>query len=1124
MTHSSNPEPTTNPAAASVPVSTPISLAASASTFVDGQERETLLDAYYQEVKQLILSRQTPIVGLLPASTAITVHGDYTDAWVRDNVYSILAVWGLALAYRKIDEGDRGRAYELEHSVIKLMRGLLVSMMRQAPKIEKFKETQAPLDALHAKYHSHTGEPVVGDAEWGHLQLDATSLFLLMLAQMTTSGLSIVHTLDEVDFVQNLVYYIGRTYRTPDYGIWERGNKTNHGKPELNASSVGMAKAALEAMSGLNLFGMRGGPNSVIYVLPDEIARARITLESLLPRESGSKEVDGALLSVIGFPAFAIEDAALVDKTRDKIISKLQGRYGCKRFLRDGHQTVIEDVSRLHYEPGELQQFEHIECEWPLFFTYLLLDAIFRGDRAAAKDYRTRLDQLVVKDGGFGLLPELYYVPEQCIEAERNHPSSQARLPNENVPLVWAQSLYLLGRMLQDDLISIGDIDPLGQHQRLGVDRGHGQVKRRRPLVQVALLAEDEALQAELACYGIATQTPQQLEAVEVRSASDLAALYTQIGKNEALRITGRPERRLRSLTTSRFFQIRGARVVFLPAFLDSQQFYLTLDYHFLVAQIKGELAYIYRHWYSLGRPTVTLLLTQGMFAMGQTDNIEDSPVLGLMQQLRDGKCDGTPVCLGTLHQLLLTAKTERIAPSHTFQFSSDSVQRVKKPSQYLQCDPGRTGPLSQLQEFSLERETDVSALIRFLRQSVNLYEQIELLENLMRLKGLRFDTKLNGPQVVVTVQMLLNEVYERAAQLELWTVIRRAAGLLGKVDIALSDAVTDIVIRQKQIAVGKSYSRASLITEPTSHEDVMAKIKEFCGEDVRDRPLTQELLIYLSVLIKTNPALFDGLLTLRVGYLILLITSAIAEEQELSQDEAYETLMQLSPFDVKSRLQQVLEGYGGFNQTLFKRESLHLRQRGDQQVGIQWAILPASVASESDSEPEPFSGSWRKQRQRDGALNAVPKDFYPNVWQILHHCKGVVIGDKLERRNRLDSKLMLSDTTPEEKDFALRVEHLLNKIQAPEYRQLTVEALAEVAAIVTQNEELQLEDNIVLDVLVGHAVRLSWLDGHPDQDHRYHEEKANAWQAFYEMSPRTCAQYTAKALQFLTELGTGSR
>ena len=186
------------------------------------------LNAYYSQVKTLILARQHPVSGLLPASTAVTTHGDYTDAWVRDNVYSILAVWGLALAYRKIDE-NQGRTYELQQSVIKLMRGLLFAMMQQADKVEQFKDAQEPLAALHAKYDTATGSTVVGDDEWGHLQIDATSVFLLMLAQMTASGLQIVFTLDEVNFIQNLVYYVARAYRTPDYGIWERGNKLNHG-------------------------------------------------------------------------------------------------------------------------------------------------------------------------------------------------------------------------------------------------------------------------------------------------------------------------------------------------------------------------------------------------------------------------------------------------------------------------------------------------------------------------------------------------------------------------------------------------------------------------------------------------------------------------------------------------------------------------------------------------------------------------------------------------------------------------------------------------------------------------------------------------------------------------------
>ncbi len=1067
-------------------------------TTTSGLPKKSLND-YYNEIQQVILCRQHPLTGLLPASTDINSHGDYTDAWVRDNVYSILAVWGLALAYRKIDEHN-GRTYELEHSIIKLMRGLMTSMMRQAEKVERFKRTQLPLDSLHAKYSTQTGEAVVGDDEWGHLQIDATSIYLLMLAQMTTSGLQIVYTLDEVSFVQNLVYYIGRAYRTPDYGIWERGNKINHGKPELNASSIGMAKAALEAMNGINLFGVKGGQASVVHVLPDEVARARITLESLLPRESGSKEVDASVLSVIGFPAFAIENPELVARTREKISQLLQGTYGCKRFLRDGHQTVIEDVTRLHYEPWELKKFEHIECEWPLFFTYLLLDALFSGDGEQAAHYRHRLNQLTVDKNGFPLLPELYYLPEEHLQAEREAPHSQPRQPNQNIPLVWAQSLFLLGQLLQDGYIALGDIDPMGRHLRMG--------DRPPSLVQIALLAEDTDLKTQLATYGIDTQTLEQLEPIQVHKPRELSRIYAQIGKNEKLQLTGRPVRRLRSLTTSRIFRIRGNTLVFLPSFLDPQQFYLTVDYHLLVAQIQGELAYISTHWKDLGRPTVTLMLTHAMFESRQVGSIEDSPLLALIKQLRDGDCDSIPVRLGYLNQFLLTAKTEHVDQVCDLQLSEPAIDHLAHRKRFLNIQLKKTGPLSSTQEFLLECETNIALLLKSLRESCNLYEQIELLEALTRLKSLAFDTGLGGPTEKVTVEMLLNEVYESAIQSERWTVIRRAAGLLDKVDISLSDAVTDILVRQKQLTVGKSYSRASLITEPMSHDEIMDKIKTFCGEDVRDRPLTQEILIYLSVLIKTDPELFDSLLTLRIGYLILLITGEIADERHLSPDEAYEFLMELSPFEIKTRLKQVLQGYAGLNQTLFKKESLVAKQRN-----IQWVVLPKAETTEPP-------GGWWKQRQRDGSLNVVPPNFHTQVWTVLQHCRGIVIGDKLERRNRLDSHLILSEMTPGEKNFALRVEHLLNKIQAPEYRQVNVEALRELATITEQNPDLIYEGNIVLDVLVGHAVRLAWLEKHPEQAQSYDNHKADAWAAFYGTSPYECATYIAKALQFLTQLG----
>ena len=126
---------------------------------------------------------------------------------------------------------------------------------------------------------------------------------------------------------------------------------------------------------------------------------------------------------------------------------------------------MLEDHKRLHYEPGELQQFEHIESEWPLFFTYLLIDAGLEGDDDAASSWRDRLDALMQQRDGLQLLPELYAVPADAIDAERLQPHSQPRLPNENLPLVWAQSLYLVGVLLHEGHVGADDIDPLGRRQ-----------------------------------------------------------------------------------------------------------------------------------------------------------------------------------------------------------------------------------------------------------------------------------------------------------------------------------------------------------------------------------------------------------------------------------------------------------------------------------------------------------------------------------------------------------------------------------------------------------------------------------------------------------------------------------
>jgi phosphorylase kinase alpha/beta subunit len=277
-----------------------------------------------------------------------------------------------------------------------------------------------------------------------------------------------------------------------------------------------------------------------------------------LPRESSSKEIDAALLSVISFPAFAVEDIALIDRTRNDILKKLGGKYGCKRFLRDGHQTVVEDTRRLHYEPHELNIFEGIECEWPLFFTYLILDGLFLGDKARADTYSCLLSNILVDSEAHRLeeskshlrlnigcgefsnrflpgpkihyVPELYIVPRESLDLEKNNPGSQIRVPNENIPLVWAQSLFILGELIRDDLLTPGDLDPLGR--RLIPEMRQNE---RDVVVQVVLLSESVELQKKLATFGLETQCMEGCAPITISQPAALRDAFTVLGEDRKL-------------------------------------------------------------------------------------------------------------------------------------------------------------------------------------------------------------------------------------------------------------------------------------------------------------------------------------------------------------------------------------------------------------------------------------------------------------------------------------------------------------------------------------------------------------------------------------------------------------
>uniref|UniRef100_A0A8C3B5M3 Phosphorylase b kinase regulatory subunit n=1 Tax=Cairina moschata TaxID=8855 RepID=A0A8C3B5M3_CAIMO len=1134
------------------------------------------LDGYGRLVQQTILRHQDAVTGLLPASA------DHRDAWVRDNVYSVLAVWGLGLAYRKNADRDedKAKAYELEQSVVKLMRGLLQCMMRQVDKVEAFKYSQSTRDCLHAKYNTHTCATVVGDHEWGHLQLDATSLYLLMLAQMTASGLHIIHSLDEVNFIQNLVFYIEAAYKTADFGIWERGDKTNQGITELNASSVGMAKAALEALDELDLFGAKGGPQSVIRVLSDEVQHCQSILHSMLPRASTSKEVDASVLSVISYPAFAVEDSELVEITKQEIITKLQGRYGCCRFLRDGYRTPKEDPNRPYYEPAELKLFENIECEWPLFWTYLIIDGLFSGNMEQVQEYREALEGVLIKGkNGVRLLPELYSVPPDKVDEEYRNPHTVDRIPMGKLPLMWGQSLYILGCLMAEGFLAPGEIDPL--------NRRFATVPKPDVVVQVCILAETEGIKAVLRKEGIDVETVADVYPIRVQPARILSHIYARLGRNKQMCLTGRPYRHMGVLGTSKLYNIRKNIFTFTPQFIDQQQFYLALDNKMIVEMLRTDLSYLCSRWRMTGRPTITFPISQTM--LDETGSSVHPAVLATLRKLQDGYFGGARIQTGKLSEFLTTSCRTHLSfmdpgpegkvfangyelgigsfeeldpeewlhglqlaedadtfdevaqyldhllqrtvpqanlpptaqrgglsrfraavhttrdlmslaskakdlhvqnvgmyvPSKIFQASQQSVKLLSSPHQHEQ--EGKSHTLHA--EMNLPRDeagnVDCKALVDQLRICPTLQEQADILYMLHILKGPEWHTGLEsepGP----TVKELLTELYVRVGATRQWALIRYISGILKKKVEALDEACTDLLSHQKHLTVGlPPEPREKTISAPIPYEELVHLIDEASEKNLSVSILTQEIMVYLAMYMRTQPALFAEMFRIRIGLIIQVMATELAHSLRCSAGEATENLMNLSPSDMKSLLFHILSGkefgveksvrsvdssvttaisiceVGAVGATKPERAGIvRLKSEIKQPISLQSGDgdLMSSLSTghsellgkgsfssmlEDQSGKDSRQGQWKRRRRLDGALNRVPMGFYQKVWKILQKCHGLSV----------EGFVLPSSTTremtPGEIKFAVHVETVLNRVPQPEYRQLLVEAILVLTMLV---------------------------------------------------------------------------
>ncbi|NXS00443.1 KPBB kinase, partial [Oxylabes madagascariensis] len=1038
-------------------------------------EGETLWDKlnhYYRIVKSTLLLYQSPTTGLFPTKT----FGNDQKAKVHDSLYCAACAWALALAYRRIDD-DKGRTHELEHSAIKCMRGILYCYMRQADKVQKFKQDPKPSACLHSVFNAHTGDEVFSHEEYGHLQINAVSLFLLYLVEMISSGLQIIYNTDEVSFIQNLVFCVERAYRVPDFGVWERGSKYNNGSPELHSSSVGLAKAALEAINGFNLFGNQGCSWSVIFVDFDAHNRNRQTLCSLLPRESRSHNTDAALLPCLSYPGFALDDEVLFGQTLDKIIRKLKGKYGFKRFLRDGYRTALEDRTRRYYKPAEIKLFDGIECEFPLFFIFMIIDGIFRGNPTQVKEYQDLLDPLLQHTPeGCPVVPKYYYVPADFVELEKRSPGSQRRFPSNNGRdgklFLWGQAVYIIAKLLADKLVSPKDLDPIGryvapQDQRNVSMRFSNQGPLENDLVvHVALIAESQRLQVFLNTYGIQTQTPQQVEPIQIWAQKELVKAYFHLGVNEKLGLSGRPDRPIGCLGTSKIYRILGKTVVCYSIIFDLSDFYMSQDVMMLIDDIKNALQFIKQYWKMHGRPLFVVLIRE--------DNIRGSrftPILDMLAAFRKGIVGGVKVHVDRVQTLISGAVVEQLdflsitetEEAPVFK-SLEELDLPKHSKVKRQSSTPNASELEQQPDVNINdwKNKSTYEILQKLNDCNCLASQVLLSSILLKREGPNFITK-EGKSFFHLTHVICSGIALFSA---LRSVVRFAASLLGKLVDSLAPSITNVLVQGKQVTLGAFGHEEAVISNPLSPAVIKDMIYEKC--QLQDEREAQELVIHIGWIISNSPELFQGMLKIRIGWII----HAMQYELKIrAGDMPAKDLYQMSPSEVKQLLLDILQ-------------------------------------------PQQPGRSWLNRRQLDGSLNRTPAGFYDRVWQILERTpNGLIVAGRF-----LPQQPTLSDMTMYEMNFSLLVEDMLQNIDQPQYRQIIVELLMVISVILERNPELEFQDKVDLDKVVQEAFH----DFQKDHSSPKGAENQSDMTAFYNTHPLgkkgTCSYLSKAVITLLLE------
>ncbi|MBN1157122.1 glycoside hydrolase family 15 [Candidatus Woesearchaeota archaeon] len=297
----------------------------------------------------------------------------YDKVWIRDNIYE-------ALGLEAVNDHD---------AVVKTYRALLDLLRKHESKIDGAiaKRPNHADHYIHPRYCPLTLCEIPGT--WGNKQNDAIGALLFKMADLERKGVKIIRNGIDLMIIRKLVDYLAAIeyWHDKDNGMWEEND-------EVHASSVGACVAGLKAIDG------------IVPVKKELIAKGEHALNALLPRESETKIVDLALLSLIyPYDVISREQALKILENVESILVRGKG--------------VIRYVGDKYYNNGS-------EAEWTFGFPWL---AKICKDLGMKKKYRHYMLKTYSALNLRGELPELYF--------------GNTNIHNENTPLGWSHAMAI---------------------------------------------------------------------------------------------------------------------------------------------------------------------------------------------------------------------------------------------------------------------------------------------------------------------------------------------------------------------------------------------------------------------------------------------------------------------------------------------------------------------------------------------------------------------------------------------------------------------------------------------------------------------------------------------------------